>query len=221
DTRWSYPIKVVRIGSGGAIYLAGMCGVSKEADHWYPYQGLCAARFSADGQVDRSFGNHSGVAAYQVGKYSFATDLELLPDGRIILSGGVGAYGTGWAILRLAADGKSSEVLEPRFTRQAGQPGAPSVEVAAGGKVVAAGARGLATDAGAKDQHRLTITRTAQDGTLDASFAGGSVDPLPPDAISGATSVVLTPDGGILAAGVSFSASDWNARRLVLVKVWQ
>lgn len=157
------------------------------------------ARFDVDGALDSTFGGGDGFVTYDFGGSEALTDVELLPGGGILATGVVdGAI----VVVQLEDDGD----LDPAFASGTGRVTAGLGATAAGlalarqsdGKIVVAGARdtGLSAD--------VVIARFSATGVLDGDFGTGGFRTFDfSSSHDAATSVVIQPDGKIVAAGVA------------------
>ena len=142
---------------------AVVAGKAWNGDAWV----LSVARFTADGDIDASFGTDGLVTTDLLSDMSlYVVDAEVLPNGPVLVAANVRRQGEGWAswIVRYTADGDldvewggtgsvafpSGGSTNERLTGMALQPD---------GKVVVASGR-------ANDR----IARYQPDGTLDVSF---------------------------------------------------
>jgi uncharacterized delta-60 repeat protein len=158
------------------------------------------ARYRADGSLDRSFGG-DGRVRVDFGDPSYASDLALQADGKIVAAGVVWPTENQFALARLNSDG----TLDPTFdgdgkTTSAFPPyveaAASSVVVQADGKIVVGGT--VTSSDGTPD---FALARYDPDGTLDASFGeDGWVTTDISDRDSG-RAVALQADGKIVLAG--------------------
>ncbi len=158
-------------------------------------------RLLPDGSVDASFDPGSGPDGR-------VWDIELLPDGRIMIVGDFmivqGAARP--RVARLLSDG----ALDPSFAPLAGADDLiTSVAVQSDGKAILGG-----TFTSVQGVPRSCIARLNVNGTLDASFDPGSgVQGIAPDDFVGprVDGVAVQPDGNIVAVG-SFSTYNGVAR---------
>lgn len=191
----------------GKIVLVGTAGLKVALARYYP-----------DGSLDRTFGGGGTgqVITSVTGTQRFgdvANSVALAPDGRIVIAGQADfPNGTNrdFLVARYTDDG----VLDPTFgnggtiitsnTTRADY--AFSVAVQADGKIVAGG---LIDNSGNGD---FLLVRYNVDGSLDASFSG---DGKHTNELGGTTdrahSILVQPDGRILAAGTS--AGDFALSR--------
>jgi len=160
------------------------------------------ARFNTDGTPDASFGS-GGKVTVRIGSDAAARALSIAPDGKIVAAG-VAHVGPGEASLNLVfavTQFNTGGTLDASFGNH-GMVTAPRrwYAVAMGtqvdGKIV-----GLAV---ARDGTNVFgLVRFNTDGTLDRSFgSGGKVETrISPGGPAFATSLVIQPDGKIVAAG--------------------
>jgi uncharacterized delta-60 repeat protein len=162
------------------------------------------ARYDADGTLDPSFGSGGLVTTDFLGGVDQARGLVLQPDGKLVAAG-VARPGTSpvvgsFALARYAADG----ALDPSFGTggtvttpfASGDASAASLLLQPDGKLVAAGKSGA----------DFALARYDGAGALDASFgSGGMLTTSFPGATPGsvAASIVLQPDGKLVAGGLA------------------
>jgi uncharacterized delta-60 repeat protein len=188
-------------------------------------QAFLVARYTSSGLLDPTFGGGNGYVTtgfHDIGKLgiSSANSVALQPNGKIVVAGSFTQFGSSnsyFALARYNSDGS----LDGSFGGLFGGPGevltdfpsggsfdlasAKSVAIQPDGKIVAAGSAIIppATPGGLA-QIGFALARYYADGTPDSNFdADGQVTTPTPDAGAGevATSVVIQPDGKILAAG--------------------
>ena len=173
---------------------------------------MAVARLNADGSLDTTFdGDGRAVADFAAGA-DFANDVVVRPDGTIVVVGASTPAGAGTTALFAAARFNANGSFDATFdadglvTTDVG-PSSDVVQAAAvlaDGRMVAAGfAAGMPTTG-----FDFALARYNADGSLDTSFdtdgkvttdiAGGQDD--------GAYSVVLQPDGKVVAGGVKEGA---------------
>jgi len=157
------------------------------------------ARYNSDGSLDSTFGA-GGEVLTDFGGEEFATALVLQPDGKFVVAG-VSSSGPDFALARYNTDGS----LDTSFGSggkviTAGFGSAAALVLQPDGKLVAAG-DGFLPLATNDD---FGLVRYNPDGSLDTGFgAGGKVLTDFGGANDAATSLVLQPDGKIVAAGIS------------------
>src|SRR5262245_37517146 len=194
-------------------------GVARQSDGKYVVVGdtgdgvtqqMLVARFNANGTLDDGFG---AGGMFQMGfgwdSTGFARSVAIQRDGEIVVAGYYTEGGLNHlALLRLDTYGN----LDPSFnfggtvTNQVdGADYYRSVVVQPDGKIIAAGASGLAYDA-----HTVfTVVRYNSNGTLDSSFGSGGV--VRKDLGSGdaaANDIALQGDGKIVVVGHSSTMVD-------------
>ncbi len=155
------------------------------------------ARYNPDGSLDTSFGT-GGEVLTDFGGEEFANALVLQPDGKLVAAG---TTGSDFALARYNADGS----LDTSFgsggkVTTAGFGSARALVLQPDGKLVAAG-DGFPPLATSDD---FGLVRYNSDGSLDTSF--GTAGKILTDfggTNEAATSLVLQPDGKLVAAGSS------------------
>lgn len=157
------------------------------------------------GELDPAFGVGGQLSTDLGGTYDWAYAAALQADGQVLAAGVSNAAGTyDFALVRYTAAG----ALDPSF----GDGGVVTVDF--GGSddrafALAVGPDGRAVLAGVSDRsgsRDFALTRHNPDGSLDRTFGedGLVVLPIRPLTTDVARGVVLLPDGGILAAGVTY-----------------
>ncbi len=151
------------------------------------------ARYNPDGSLDKSFGK-GGKVNTVLGDDDEANAVVLQPDGKLI------AAGQSFALARYNANG----ALDPSFgtggkvTTPFGSDYAVAFALVLqpDGKLVAAG------DTETGSNHEFALARYNPDGSLDPSFGtGGKVTTAFSGDLHGAYSLVLQPDGKLVAGG--------------------
>ena len=167
-------------------------------------------RLNADGSLDTGFGDKGSVVVSLGANSDLASDILLMPDGRIVVTAtDLINGGMGLGVLRLLADGSLDTSFNGSGTLQFSPcPGqAASVSHATlqqDGKLLMVGlAQGSSTGLD------FAISRVGVDGRPDTSFGnGGSVVlPIGPGT-DNARAVVALDDGKILVAGTTRSSSN-------------
>lgn len=160
------------------------------------------ARYTRTGALDTGFGAGGSVETSPSGVlFDFATDVSLLPDGRI-LAGGVTVDPANWdydyALVRYRANGRLDSLRRgaPAVTilrPSAGDDEADGLAVQPDGRAV------LATSSGGE----LGAARVTAAGGLDGSFGtGGVANSHASAAADFGRDVIVQPDGMIVVAGV-------------------
>lgn len=189
----------VAIQADGRIVVAGVSG-SSFALARFNQDGSLDTTFDADGKLVTNFGSASANA--------YAIDIAL--DGKIVVAGDTRAgSNTDFAVARYNFDGS----LDPTFDGDgrlvsdlgSNSDGARAIAVQADGKIVVGGA---ALPDGTNSQ--FVLMRYNADGTLDVTFDGDGKATTSFGTNDGLTSLVIQPDGKILAAGSSLQGSSYN-----------
>lgn len=182
--------------AGGRLLVAGQAGTSGG-----PFD-FGAARYSADGVLDPSFGN-GGVVTTDLGATGeWPAGIAAGPGGTVVVGG---ASGSSFALVRYRADG----TLDPAFgaggVAQAGPDlgGAHAMTALADGRVVLVGERV------AGDFREVALARYRANGALDPAFGqGGVVGTDVTRFHDDATAAVRYPGGRLLVAGVSLDQEN-------------
>jgi uncharacterized delta-60 repeat protein len=164
---------------------------------------FAVTRFTADGELDTTFGIGGTVTTDVTGGTDTAYRLAVLTDGKLLV-GGKGANSTSstdWALVRYLADG----TFDTTFDDDGIATFSPSVEtdafadmlVQADGRIVVVGTTG-----GVGTQINSTVARFLADGNLDLTFAASGVFTTSfgtgEEAVQG---LAIDPDGRIVAVG--------------------
>ena len=169
-----------------------------------PYH-IAVARFTANGSIDSTFGTN-GLDVINIGNYP--TAMAVQPDGKILIEGHdlINALS-----MRLLPDGTfdssfgTDGVVETAFST--GYSDIYSIAIQPEGKIVVGGTTNT----------RLFFGRYNANGTLDESFgSSGSVSYQFATGGSGVTSLILQPDGKIVAVGNTFSYFQDTIQTLIL-----
>jgi len=210
-------------GSGGipgtvesGVIAGGHEGVALQPDGKIVVAGglqdMVVARYNADGSLDTSFGN-AGVVSTPQSDFEYGTAVALTPDGKIIVAGSRSnslpdsGPDRSFLVERLNSDGSPDASF--------GASGIATVTVAAwdfgyslalqpDGKVLVGGT----SETGS--QQALTFARLLPDGALDHSFGDQGVVTTTENGhhyLYIASSLLLQPDGKVVAAGDGSSTS--------------
>lgn len=219
----SHDIALARYDAGGALDTQGFAGGGKpvidlggaeivRAGMVTPEDDILAvgsrdgqllvARFTPDGQIDRSFGRGAGYFVAHRGDASEAAAVTLDDTGRILVAGSTttGAR-TGVLLMRLGRDGAPDGTFGDGGAVVVGEPGraehAVGIAQTPGGEIVVAG------DTGGDDADFL-VRRFFQEGNPDTSFGdrGVATGPITPGADI-AEGMAVLPSGRILVVGNS------------------
>lgn len=164
---------------------------------------IVVARCNADGSLDASFGGNGKQTIQLNNTYFEGSHVEVViqPDGKLIIAGAPRLESTGqqvFGLVRLHTNG----TLDPSFSRD-GQlttsfgnfltpVGVSAVTIQPDGKIIAAGI----------SNGNFTLVRYFANGNLDLSFSGDGKQTTNFGGNDAVSSIVLQPDGKILAAGV-------------------
>lgn len=133
-------------------------------------QRLVVVRLNKDGSADLTFDGDGAAQPTIGGNYSFATDVLVDPDGRIVVSGERGSTTSDFLAVRLRSDGS----LDSTF----GGTGWVATDIGPGG---ADGASSLVRQAsgelvlGGTSNGNFALARYRQDGNLDLAFNGTGI----------------------------------------------
>jgi uncharacterized delta-60 repeat protein len=138
---------------------------------------IAVARFNVDGTLDRSFGpDHSGKVVTPVDHSSYANDLALQDDGKIVVVGrgdtdGVDGH---MVVVRYNTDGTLDATFDGNGMKAIDFPDdnswATSVAIQAGGKILVGG--GAANGNIITSNDDFALARLNPDGSFDGSFDG-------------------------------------------------
>ena len=164
------------------------------------------ARYNPDGSLDASFGNGGKVVTNFGTSGEEARAVAVQPDGKIVVAGNVGGGGARIGLARYLPDGSldatfgsGGEVL----TTVQGNDVAYALAVQPDGRIVVAGSSGPAYQV----QSDFVVLRYNPDGSPDATFGTqGVVTTFFGPTDSQAHSVLLQPDGRIVAVGFTSSS---------------
>lgn len=174
---------------------------------------VALARYTVDGSLDATFGTGGRIRIDVGPDNDVAHAVAVQPDGKIVIAGYTYTSGFEFLVMRFTAagaldstfgtNGKVTTALSSTVNR------ATALALQPDGKIVVAG---LANIAGGQD---FVVLRYTPSGALDTTFSG---DGIAFTNLGGsteqATSVLLQPDGKIVAAGFS-SQGAWLDTALV------
>lgn len=186
----------VTLQSDGKIVVAGLVANPRET--------IALTRYDSDGDLDPSFGA-SGIAIIPTARRSYATDVRIQDDGKIVISG---AFGKQFLLARFNTNGS----LDLSFGDGGFAIGLPGLEgrfnsliIQSDNKIVAAG---FATT------NESIFARFNTDGSLDPSFGDGGVVVIPGPRTAVANDVTLQSDSKALGAG--FICNDAALYRMLV-----
>ncbi len=198
---------------GVAVMADGRIVVAGEASGAQSTPGFGVARLTAQGILDPTFGNGSGIVVHPFDAMpaSQALGVVVRPDGRIVVAGT--AYRSAdiseMALLQLGADGvpdegfgTAGEVLADFRSAGWRASGALSVALDASGRLVVAGS--AKSISGNTD---FAAIRVLADGQLDpafgaAGYAAAGFEGTGGQTLDAATSVVIQRDGKLVLGGI-------------------
>jgi uncharacterized delta-60 repeat protein len=208
----------VAVQADGKIVAAGY---SRDPDSYdsdfvvarYNPNGSLDSGFGSGGEVQTDFGTSSSDAAYAV---------AVQPDGKIVAGGAAyipdsSAY-TDFALARYNPDGSLDSTFGGTgkvMTNLLRTDFATALAIQPDGKIVAVG---LTRESRSPRDFDFAVVRYNPDGTLDAGFSGDGYDITRfSPSYDGAFSVLVQPDGRIVAAGVA-NGDDPSASQQVLIR---
>lgn len=147
-------VRAVALQSDGRIIIAG-----RSANHFF------LARYNENGSLDTTFST-DGIVTTTIGTASFAMDLAIQPDGKIIASGGFISGTANLALARYNTDGN----LDTTFDTD----GIVTTTIATS-SVANKQAVALQTDGKIIVTGPLALARFNTNGALDSTFNGGTI----------------------------------------------
>jgi uncharacterized delta-60 repeat protein len=191
----------VVIGTSGEILVGGT--VTEYASN-QQHQRFLVARYQTNGGSDTSFGAGTGIVTAAVpgasGVHSEPGSLVLQSDGKVVIggyayTGADPSYGWQMALARFTSSGTLDNSYGSGGIALGPSGAIYSLAIDSSDRVVAVGWTNF----------EYTVARFTSTGTLDTSFAGSGTVHLNLNATgSKAGSVLITPDGKILAGGYGF-----------------
>jgi len=184
----------------GKLVAAGTTGIT--------HLGNALARYNPDGSLDTSFGFGGTVTSGPAG----ARALLLQPDGKLVAVASTldASLAYRFILERYDADGS----VDPTFVDGGATTGIGADAVARAlvmqpdGKLIAAGETLEFGPDHVVVASAFVLTRYNADGSVDGSFGRGGTVTTHFGQMDGATSLAVQPDGKLVAAGYSTSASD-------------
>lgn len=202
-------INAISIGTDKKIVAAG--------ETYNPETGfsrMAVARYNADGSPDKSFSGEGKTTTGFPAMDAYANDLAVQPNGKIILAGHVGEsflQNSAIALVRYNANGTldntfsgDGKVTTNLFDSTAV---ANSVVLQSNGRIIIGGYGADPTS----DNSNFLMLRYTANGTPDNSFGKSGIVTTDFDgAFDEVSSIILQPDGHIVAAGVAFNRKADN-----------
>lgn len=192
----------VTLQSDGKILVAGIAlnGVND----------LAVARYDADGSLDSTFGIGGKVTTALGSGFDFASSIAVQGDGKIVVAGYTqNGANNDIALVRYqsngtldAAFGSGGKVVTPVGGGSEGR----GLALQSNGKIVVVGSAYI--DAASRDD--IATVRYNANGTLDSTFGVGGKVTTGMGTVDEARSVLLQPDGKIVAVGVTSSGGTNN-----------
>ncbi|MEO8286117.1 MAG: delta-60 repeat domain-containing protein [Chloroflexota bacterium] len=194
----------IALAGDGTIVLAGVTG-------GFPTD-FAAARYLPDGTLDTSFGD-GGTVITDLGGTDQASAVAIQEDGKIVVAGRGVNNDDDWAMLRYLPDGSLDEAFGNEGKVSAdfggGEDWATAVAVRRDGRIVVGGVNYVGVVI-CRDENGLTrgcdkfgfaVVQYNADGVVDESFGEGGEGLYEFEATSGASALVLQPDGKVVLAG--------------------
>lgn len=191
----------VVIQPDGRIVVAGAANSSDSGNNF----DFALVRYNADGSLDTSFGS-GGMVTTDFGSYDSVMDIALQPDGRIVVAGW--AHSARFGVARYNADGSLDASFDGdgMVMTDIGERGAwlQALAIQPDGRIVVAG---CTRDWGGNNCDDFALARYNVDGGLDTTFgsSGIVITTIGTGTGDGVGSVLIQPDGRIVAVGISDS----------------
>ncbi len=178
----------------------------------YLNDNISAVRFNADGSMDNTFGENGYAEIIVPGAegYSFAKDIVLQKDGKILLGAYYDESGNWkWVVVRLNTDGSLDSTFGEgglsKLSVGYGHDFVLGIDVQEDGKIVVGGHSWDANDPVLR--YSLAIARLNEDGSIDTSYGNNGIfrKGFIPEGCSYLTGLEVAPNGKVYA---SFSAQE-------------
>ena len=175
------------------IVVAGLAGPPGETD-------FALVRYTTAGSLDPSFSAPDGKLTTDFGGVSFAEDVAIQADGKILVAGTDNSRTGDFALARYNTDGS----LDTSFSCDGKQStdfadnddSATGVAVQSDGRIVVAG-RSFSQ----ATKNDFAVARYNTDGSLDTGFSGDGKQTVPFGSTDVATDLVIQADGNIVLGG--------------------
>lgn len=185
---------------GGKLLVAGQAGTPGG-----PFD-FGAARYSADGVLDDSFGDR-GVVATDLGSTGeWAAGVASGPGGTVVAAG---ASGSSFAVVRYLGDGKLDKAFGAGGISKAGPElgGAHALVALPDGRLLLVGERLVG------DTRQVAVARYRPDGAVDPAFGTGGVVGTDVTSVhDDGAAASLYPGGRMVVAGTSLDAENTHPR---------
>lgn len=135
---------------------------------------ILVGRLHPDGTLDTGFGTNGYVIFDYAGRTDYVYDVDLQPDGKIVVTGSVGVSAANWEfmVMRLNADGSYDTTFASTgmavIPLTTGEEYARAAVIQPDGKIAVGGVSIQSTPQGPKDM--ATLFRLSTDGILDTTF---------------------------------------------------
>ena len=203
----------VALQPDGKLVTAGTTYINND----YTNEDFAIARYNTDGSLDASFGNNGKVTTDFPGLAAVISAVVIQPDGKIVVAGGafpLFVFAGDFKVARYNPNGSLDTSFGNGGIVTTVFPGNGSYAFAlalqSDGKIIAAGTDYVDVHPGDMSDTDFALARYNPDGSLDTSFGnGGTVTTDFFGAEDDAASVLIQPDGKIVAVGSSNSLFDY------------
>jgi uncharacterized delta-60 repeat protein len=211
--RPAVPLPDWSLGWAFALQPDGKIVIGGDTVHNQQPDRFALMRLNGDGSLDTSFGTGGSVSTL-VDVSNGASDLQLQPDGKILLCGGSWREGTAdnMTILRYTAAGALDTSFNGTGYRTININGDSSEYCGAmallpDGKILMTGS----TSANLGGQSDIVMARLNADGSLDTTFNGsGILTIVDPNLNEGAGPIILLADGKFILGGYRYNGANAN-----------
>jgi uncharacterized delta-60 repeat protein len=203
----------VALQPDGKLVVAG----TTYTDNDFSDEDFAIARYNTDGSLDTSFGNNGKVTTDFPGLAAVISAAVVQPDGKIVVAGGaypLFTFAGDFKVARYNPDGSLDTSFGAGGIVTTIFPGDGSFAFAlalqSDGKIIAAGTDFFDFNPGDMSDTDFALARYNPDGSLDTTFGnGGTVTTDFLGAEDDAFSVLIQPDGKIVAVGSANSPFDF------------
>ncbi|PYK09460.1 MAG: hypothetical protein DME65_11915 [Verrucomicrobia bacterium] len=203
----------VALQTDGKLVVAGTTYMNND----FSDEDFAIARYNTDGSLDASFGNNGRITTDFPGLAAVISAVVVQPDGKILVAGGafpLFTFAGDFKIARYNPDGSLDASFGIGGIVTTIFPGDGSYAFAlalqSDGKIIAAGTDFVDFHPGDMSNTDFALARYNPDGNLDTSFGtGGKVTTDFLGAEDDVHSVLIQPDGKIVAVGSANGASDY------------